>query len=66
LRRRFSVEEVFEQIKPASRQAYKKCLKEFKEINPEINFEEGPPGEEAIVHSFRGGSRNVCHGWHVA
>jgi hypothetical protein len=39
----FSDEEVFEQIKPASRKAYKKCWKEFKEINPEINFEEGPP-----------------------
>jgi hypothetical protein len=41
----FSDEEVFEQIKPASRKAYKKCWKEFKEINPEINFEEGPPLE---------------------
>ena len=39
----FSDEEVFEQIKPASRKAYKKCWKEFKEINPEINFEEGRP-----------------------
>jgi hypothetical protein len=28
----FSDEEVFEQIKPASRKAYKKCWKEFKEI----------------------------------
>ncbi len=34
---------------PTSRKAYKKCWKEFKEINPEINFEEGRPGEEAIV-----------------
>jgi hypothetical protein len=34
-------DEVFEQIKPASRKAYKKCWKEFKEINPIINFEEG-------------------------
>jgi hypothetical protein len=46
----FCDEEVFEQIKPASRKAYKKCWKELKEINPEINFEEGPPGEEDIVH----------------
>jgi hypothetical protein len=38
----FSDEEVFEQIKLASRKAYKKCWKEFKEINPMINFEEGP------------------------
>jgi hypothetical protein len=29
----FSDEEVFEQIKPASRKAYKKCWKEFKEIS---------------------------------
>ena len=49
----FSDEEVFEQIKPASRKAYKKCWKEFKEINPEINFEEGRPGEEAIVIFFK-------------
>ncbi len=45
----FSDEEVFEQIKPKSRKAFEKCwkeLKEFKELNPEINFEEGPPGEE--------------------
>ncbi len=28
----FSDEEVFEQIKPASRKAYNKCWKEFKEI----------------------------------
>jgi hypothetical protein len=41
----FSDEEVFEQIKPRSRKAYEKCWKEFKELNPEINFEEGPPGE---------------------
>jgi hypothetical protein len=41
----FSDEEVFEQIKPKSRKAYEKCwkeLKEFKELNPEINFEEAP------------------------
>ncbi len=49
----FPDEEVFEQIKPASRKAYKKCWKEFKEINPMINFEEGPPGEEAIVIFFK-------------
>jgi hypothetical protein len=49
----FSDEEVFEQIKPASRKAYEKCWKEFKEINPEINFEEGRPGEEAIVIFFK-------------
>jgi hypothetical protein len=48
-----SDEEVFENLKPASRKAYKKCWKEFKEINPEINFEEGPPGEEAIVNFLR-------------
>jgi hypothetical protein len=30
-----------------------KCWKEFKELNPEINFEEGPPGEEAIVNFFK-------------
>ncbi len=40
----FSDEEVFEQIKPKSRKAVVKCWKEFKELNPEINFEEGPPG----------------------
>jgi hypothetical protein len=45
----FSDEEVFEQIKPASRKAYKKCWKEFKEINPE----EGRPGEEATVIFFK-------------
>jgi hypothetical protein len=49
----FSDEEVFEQIKPKSRKAHEKCWKEFKELNPEINFEEGPPGEEAIVNFFR-------------
>ncbi len=49
----FSEKEVLEQIKPASRKAYKKCWEEFKEINPEINFEEGPPGEEAIVIFFK-------------
>jgi integrase len=49
----FSDEEVFEQIKPKSRKAYVKCWKEFKELNPEINFEEGPPGEEAIVNFFK-------------
>jgi hypothetical protein len=49
----FSDEEVFEQIKPKSRKAYEKCWKEFKKLNPEINFEEGPPGEEAIVNFFR-------------
>jgi hypothetical protein len=41
----FSEEKVLEQIKPKSRKAYKKCwkeLKEFKELNPEINFEESP------------------------
>jgi hypothetical protein len=49
----FSDEEVFEQVKPKSKEAYEKCWKEFKELNPEINFEEGPPGEEAIVSFFR-------------
>jgi hypothetical protein len=43
----FSDEEVSEQIKPKSRKAYEKCWKEFKELNPEINFEEGPPGKGA-------------------
>jgi hypothetical protein len=46
-------DEVFEQIKPASRKANKKCWKEFKEINPEINFEEDRPGEEAMVIFFK-------------
>jgi hypothetical protein len=42
----FSDEEVSEQIKPKNRKAFEKCWKELKELNPEINFEEGPPGEE--------------------
>jgi hypothetical protein len=49
----FSDEEVFEQIKPKSRKAFEKCWKEFNELNPEINFEEGPPGEEVIVYFFK-------------
>ena len=49
----FSDEEVFEQIKPASRKAYQKCWLQFLELNPENNFEEGPPGEEAFVNFFR-------------
>jgi hypothetical protein len=53
----FSDEEVFGQIKPKSRKAYVKCWKEFKELNPEINFEEGPPG----VHLFQQ-ARHLGHG----
>ncbi len=34
-------------------EAYEKFWQEFKELNLEINFEEGPPGEEAIVNFFR-------------
>jgi integrase len=45
--------EVFEQIKPVSRKAYEKCWKRFKDLAPEFNFEEGPPGEEIIVNFFR-------------
>ena len=49
----YSDEEVFEQIKPVSRKAYVKAWKGFKDLAPDFNFEEGPPGEEIIVSYFR-------------
>jgi hypothetical protein len=49
----FSDDMVFEQIKPKSRKAFEKFWKEFNELNPEIIFEEVPPGEEVIVNFFK-------------
>jgi hypothetical protein len=58
----FPDEEVFEQIKPTSRKDYKKCLKEFKELNSEINFEEGPLERKPSSTSLGiSGSRKRLH-----
>ena len=38
-----SDEEIFAEIKDKSRKAYQKCWKDFKDCNPEVNFEEAPP-----------------------
>jgi len=46
-------EEVFAQMKEKSRKAYQKSWREFKELAPEFNFEEGPPGEDSIINYFR-------------
>jgi hypothetical protein len=60
----FSDEEVSEQIKPKNRKAFEKCWKELKELNPEINFEEGPPGEELSLCLCRLGlSQSSGHGF---
>jgi len=46
-------DDVFEQIQPKSRKAYRNCWDMFRGRNPEINFEEGPPGEEALTNFFK-------------
>jgi len=49
----YSDHEVFEQIKDKSRKAYIKSWEEFKAFTTICNFEESPPGEEAIIAYFR-------------
>ena len=48
-----SDEEIFAEIKEKSRKAYQKCWKDFKDRNPEVNFEEAPPGEEILINFFK-------------
>jgi integrase len=40
-------------MKEKSRKAYQKSWREFRELAPEFNFEEGPPGEDSIINYFR-------------
>jgi len=50
----FADNDVFEQLKEGkSRKAYQKSWTLFKELSPEWNFEEGPPGEDVILKFFK-------------
>jgi len=53
MERIFSDHEIFDQIKDSSRKSYIRAWKDFKEFNPTLNYEEGPPGEDAFITFFR-------------
>ena len=53
MERIYSDQEVFEQIKDKSRKAYIRAWKEFKLFNTSINYEESPPGEDAMIAYFK-------------
>ena len=46
-------EDVFNQFKEeTSKKAYRRTWLDFREYNPDVDFEEGPPGEEVLAKYF--------------
>ena len=49
----YSDKKVFDLMKEKTREAYQKSWQQFKDLNPECKFEEGPPGEDVILNFFK-------------